>query len=237
LKLRIKINEDSRIEPVTNEFDEEINGIPEDEEEADLEEESFESGEENEILEEMSEETDEMEEEKLSEEPDDKEGRFQDQLDLAQSEFEDINDDDESFLQSLREQKKNTERSDGDNREMQDESEEEKTYTQKKSEWPVYMKETRDDGSPVKNYEGKEQRPTMDLAELLEHKDMTKIIETIFDYDFEDFANTLDEISNCKNEDDAQIVINETLLNRHISRTSKEAESFRSIISEYFNSK
>jgi len=77
----------------------------------------------------------------------------------------------------------------------------------------------------------------VDLAEVLEHKEMTKIIEVIYDYDIEDFAKTLDEISNCRNADDAHLVINQTLITRRINRNSKEAETFRSIISEYFGGK
>ncbi|NJD23383.1 MAG: hypothetical protein FIA82_12060 [Melioribacter sp.] len=77
----------------------------------------------------------------------------------------------------------------------------------------------------------------VDLAEILEHKEMTKIIEVIYDYDIEDFAKTLDEISSCKNADDAHLVINQTLITRRINRNSKEAETFRSIISEYFGGK
>ncbi len=76
--------------------------------------------------------------------------------------------------------------------------------------------------------------PKLDLAELLERKEMTKIIETIFDYDIEDFANTLEEISQCKELEDAQSVINRTLVSRHISRSNKEAEAFITIISEFF---
>ncbi len=77
----------------------------------------------------------------------------------------------------------------------------------------------------------------VDLAEILEHKEMTKIIEIIYDYDIEDFAKTLDEISSCRNADDAHLVINQTLITRRINRNSKEAEIFRSIISEYFGGK
>ncbi len=76
--------------------------------------------------------------------------------------------------------------------------------------------------------------PKLDLAELLERKEMTKIIETIFDYDIEDFANTMEEISQCRNYEDARIVLNRTLINRHISHSSKKAETFRTIISEFF---
>ncbi len=77
----------------------------------------------------------------------------------------------------------------------------------------------------------------MDVTELLEHKEMTKIIEVIFDYDIEEFANTLDEISGSQSLDDAFVVINQSLKNRSISSNSKEAESFKSIISQYFNKK
>lgn len=82
---------------------------------------------------------------------------------------------------------------------------------------------------------GEKQR--MDIAELLEHKEMTKIIEVIFDYDIEEFANLLDEISGCRSLDDAYVVLNQSLKNRNISRNSREAEAFKSIISQYFNNK
>ena len=74
----------------------------------------------------------------------------------------------------------------------------------------------------------------IDLAELLEHKEMTKIIEVVFDYDIEDFSNTLDEIIECKLLEDAFTVINNSLKEHGVSRKSKEAELFRQIISDYF---
>lgn len=75
----------------------------------------------------------------------------------------------------------------------------------------------------------------MELSEIIEHKKVDKIIEVIFDFDFEDFANTIDEVSQCRNVDDALLIINETLDKRKINRNSKEAEALREIISEYFN--
>ena len=77
----------------------------------------------------------------------------------------------------------------------------------------------------------------LDLAEILEHKNMTKIIEVVFDYDIEDFANMLDEISNSRNIEDAHFVVNETLGNRRINLNSKEAETLRNIVTEYFDKK
>jgi hypothetical protein len=77
----------------------------------------------------------------------------------------------------------------------------------------------------------------LELAEIFEHKNVTKIIEVIFDYDIEDFANMLDEISSTRNVDDAHYIINETLSNRRINLNSKEAEALRDIITEYFDRK
>lgn len=105
------------------------------------------------------------------------------------------------------------------------ESQKEFEYVDKANEVSVNLKQESDESFKV------------DLAEILEHKEMTKIIEVIYDYDIEDFAKTLDEISNCKNADDAHLVINQTLIARRINRNSKEAEIFRSIISEYFGGK
>jgi hypothetical protein len=75
----------------------------------------------------------------------------------------------------------------------------------------------------------------MDLAELLEHKDMTKIIEVVFDYDIEEFSNTLEDIMDCDDLDSATGLINQTLKQHGINRKSKEAELFKQIISEFFN--
>jgi hypothetical protein len=75
----------------------------------------------------------------------------------------------------------------------------------------------------------------IDITEILEHKDMTKIINVIFDYDIEDFANTIEEIANCKNVNEANILLKDILAERRINRHSKEIDAFRSIIRELFN--
>lgn len=75
----------------------------------------------------------------------------------------------------------------------------------------------------------------IDMSEILENKNMTKIIENIFDYDMEDFANTIDMISECPSKAEALALINELFDNNNIKSTSKEAETFKSIISEYFD--
>ncbi len=77
----------------------------------------------------------------------------------------------------------------------------------------------------------------MELAEILERKEMTTIIDVIFDYDIESFASLLDEISSCKNVGEAFQIINQALTVRDIDYNSNEAELFRSIISEFFGKK
>ena len=75
----------------------------------------------------------------------------------------------------------------------------------------------------------------IDVSELLNNKKMTKIIEVIFDYDMEDFANTIDKISECTNKEDALLVISDFCRATHTNESSKEIKTFKSIISEYFD--
>jgi len=74
----------------------------------------------------------------------------------------------------------------------------------------------------------------IDVSELLNNKKMTKIIEVIFDYDMEDFANTIDKISECTNKENALLVISDFCRATHTNESSKEIKTFKSIISEYF---
>ncbi len=232
VKLRININEGNRIERIIEtpeELDENEEGLDEHEEEA--------------------EETDDDKETS-------KEFQFDDELNLARKEFKEENPDNESFLRSLRDPD-NIERIPGKNSgeiEQQEFKFDEKKFktnyesdenisqvgklkTEDEPEKAIFKKRNiAEDRVPGKKEETDE-NSKMELAEILEHKDMTKIIEVIFDYDIEDFASLLDEISNCRNLDDANLVINQTLAERHISRSSKEAEAFKSIISEYFSNK
>jgi len=96
-----------------------------------------------------------------------------------------------------------------------------------------------DDDNTDENLETKafeKKTKSININELLEDREITKIIETIFDYDIEDFSNILESISNCDSIEEANQIINEALLNRNLSTSSKEAELFKSIISEYFKS-
>ncbi len=235
VKLRIKINEGNRIEPII-ETPEEL-----DENEKDLEE--------------LTEEIEDTDNETETSE----EFQFNDELNLAQEEITEENRDNESFLQSLRDHedveqlpgknvdeleqqafkfdekkfKANYDRSEAD----EDTFQEEKLKTEDESEKAIFKDRNVNDEYLSGKRRGTDENSKVDLAEILENKEMTKIIEVIFDYDIEDFASLLDEISNCRNSDDANLVINQTLAERRISRSSKEAEAFKSIISEYFRNK
>lgn len=253
LKYRIKICEDSRIEPVVDALKETNNQTNQTDNEA-----------------EESDDTDTIEikglfgkpteEDESSNEPIE-EIPFQDELILAEKEFQDNEkneENDESFLKSIHDQKNVPLTSIEDEEESEQLStsaviregesslgtselseptiQDEDLKREDENERVIFAKQKKEHETSDSTKKAElEEQTKMELAEILENKEMTKIIEVIFDYDIEDFAATLDEISNCKNEDDAHLVINNTLISRHINRSSKEAQSFRSIISEYFN--
>lgn len=77
----------------------------------------------------------------------------------------------------------------------------------------------------------------MDISELLENKDVSKIIAVVFDYDMEDFANTIDKISDSATKEEAMYTVTRLLEANQVSPKSKEAQSFISIVDEYFDNK
>ncbi|MGK9368609.1 hypothetical protein ACSSWA_06895 [Melioribacter sp. Ez-97] len=94
-------------------------------------------------------------------------------------------------------------------------------------------KEEEEEPDAVQNNE-KDNVEKIDLNKLLENKDINKIIEVIFDYDIEEFTNVIENVSRSKDIYEAYAIINEALLNRNIDSAGKEAELFKSIISEHF---
>ncbi len=75
----------------------------------------------------------------------------------------------------------------------------------------------------------------IDMSDLVQNKKMTKIIEVIFDYDMEDYSNTIEKISECLNLNDAEQVLEKLYSTNRINSKSKEAHLFKELISEYFN--
>ena len=73
-----------------------------------------------------------------------------------------------------------------------------------------------------------------DFHDVVSSHDMTKIIESIFDYDMEDYHSILNKISESTSETEAFQFTDEYCKINHIELTSKEVETFKSFISEYF---
>lgn len=78
---------------------------------------------------------------------------------------------------------------------------------------------------------------SLDITEILGNKKMSRILDIIFDYDMEDFANTIERITDSKSKEEAFHLIERVCENAQISPTSKEAKAFKSIIEEYFDRK
>lgn len=72
------------------------------------------------------------------------------------------------------------------------------------------------------------------FEEIIVAKDMTKIIENVFDYDMEDYHNLINKISSSANELDALKIIEDYCYTNHIETNSDEVEELKSIISEFF---
>ena len=85
--------------------------------------------------------------------------------------------------------------------------------------------------------EDENSNPQIELSDLLENKNMNKILKVIFDYDMDDFVNAIDSISECKTEEDASKILQTIYKTNGIKQTSKEAKAFVSIITEYFKKK
>lgn len=73
------------------------------------------------------------------------------------------------------------------------------------------------------------------FEEIIVSKDMTKIIENVFDYDMEDYHNLINKISSSPNELDALKIIEDYCNTNHVETNSDEVEELKSIISEFFS--
>lgn len=73
------------------------------------------------------------------------------------------------------------------------------------------------------------------FSQMLSTKDMTKIIEVLFDYDMEDYHTLVDKVSNSTSEQEAFQITTEYCNNNNIEPTVNEVEIFKSMILEYFS--
>lgn len=74
-----------------------------------------------------------------------------------------------------------------------------------------------------------------DLFSFLKEKEIDSITESIFNSDSEDFANTVERISECENYDKAIEIVKALFNSYKIGLHSKDAEVFTSAIANYFD--
>lgn len=82
--------------------------------------------------------------------------------------------------------------------------------------------------------EPRENKP--ELTDFLESKNIGKIIENIFDGDMEFFIHTSDLIAKSSSLNEAFDILERVFKSNYVNPSSKDAQNFKSIISEYFDS-
>lgn len=86
----------------------------------------------------------------------------------------------------------------------------------------------------IQDYASQNKAKKIDIADLLENKNMTKIIAVVFDYDMEEFANAVEKVCDSTTSQEAFATLNEIFEMNDVNPSSKEAQAFREIIAEYF---
>lgn len=86
----------------------------------------------------------------------------------------------------------------------------------------------------IQDYDSQNKAKKIDIADLLENKNMTKIIAVVFDYDMEEFANAVEKVCESTTSQEAFTTLNEIFEMNDVNPSSKEAQAFREIIAEYF---
>jgi len=94
--------------------------------------------------------------------------------------------------------------------------------------------ETSDESSEETNSTNKESYNLIDISKVLDNKKIPKIIEVVFDYDMEDFAKAIEEISEAKSEAEAYNIIDEIAKKAFVDSSIKEIKMFKNIISEFY---
>lgn len=74
-----------------------------------------------------------------------------------------------------------------------------------------------------------------DIFSYLEDKEMEKIISTVFNDDREDFANTMEKISECKSYDEAVEILKGVFFSYRVSPYARDAVALTNVVSSYFN--
>ncbi len=79
-----------------------------------------------------------------------------------------------------------------------------------------------------------DEKKSIDVSKLIENKNMSKIIESIFDYDMNEFTSVIENLSDSENEEEANKKLDSVFERYHIKPDSKEGETFKNIIKDYF---
>lgn len=96
------------------------------------------------------------------------------------------------------------------------------------------IEESKPEDDFIEKYGSQNHSKRIDIADLLENKNMTKIIAVVFDYDMEEFANAVEKICESETSQEAFGTLQEIFELNQVNPSSKEAQSFRDIIAEYF---
>lgn len=73
------------------------------------------------------------------------------------------------------------------------------------------------------------------FQDMIKEKDMSGIIENIFDYDMEDYRNTISNISESKNEEEAYRITDNYCKKNHVDQSLKEIDYLKTLITDYFS--
>lgn len=94
--------------------------------------------------------------------------------------------------------------------------------------------ETVDDENIHRKYETTDDEKKIDVAKLIENKNMSKLIESVFDYDMQEFTSVVEELSSCKSLDEANTKLERIFERYKIDPNSKEGNTFKEVLSDYF---
>ena len=74
-----------------------------------------------------------------------------------------------------------------------------------------------------------------DIFHYLSDKEIEKIVSSVFNEDQEDFAITLEKVSECETLDEANEIIKGVFISYRVNMFTKDASTLTSAISNYFN--
>lgn len=86
-----------------------------------------------------------------------------------------------------------------------------------------------------KNSYTEERRKTKDIFSFLSKKEIDKIISIIFNDDGDDFANTMEKISECRNYEQASEILKSVFVTYHTNPYAREAVTLTNAVSNYFH--